>query len=143
MPVIPSNKLQRRQIFAEREAVRANPFAEKKVLAIVAEVYDAFAISSGKAPEHVIQYMKTKPGAVFVKVVLLNGKQYDLKLGVSPDERHLLYGNAAAIIGRPAYVKYYGSDISKGIVFLSADDLNPIMSEDEACSPFDIFMASI
>jgi len=137
MPAVPSNKLQSRLNQHQLESVRADPWARRKVLGVILEVYDRATLDKN-TPKKVALRLTDAPGLVMVLVKLLNGKEVCVPLGISADERNLLYGNNQNMKGRPVEIEYFSKQIEAGHANLRMDKLNPGVHEADVLNPFNI-----
>lgn len=136
MPV-PGNKLQNRLSQIHMEGVRADPWATNMVRGLIAEVYDRVNREKG-IPSEIAAALVRNPGAIIIRVHLLRGGDVYVPLAISADERNLVYGNSANMVGRPVEIEYKGKKINKGVAYIRADALNLGIREDQAINPFDI-----
>lgn len=141
MSVVPANKLQQRIRQGEMHAQRPDAWARNIIRGVIVEVYDRYTREQSGTPPQVAAKIARSPGLVMAKVFLLDKKVLYLPMAISADERHLLYGNGANMVGRPVEVEYYNQDIYNGKVYLKADNLNLGVREDVVAEPFDIASA--
>lgn len=141
MPAVSLNKLQERLRRGDQYSQRPNSWSANVVRGIITTVYDRYAREEGPTPPEIAARIARNPGLVMARVLLLDGRACFLPLAISADERHLLYGNSANMVGRPVEVEYRDQDVSNGRVYLAADNLNLGIREDEVADPFDIAMA--
>jgi hypothetical protein len=143
MPVVSNNKLQERMRKAEHQSLRPDAWTSNVTRGIITAVYDRFSREEGDTPGEIASRLAKNPGMIFARILFLDGSIYFLPLAISADERHLLYGNSANMVGRPVEVEYRDQDLYNGKVYLTADDLNLGIREDKVAEPFDIASAVV
>ena len=137
MPAVPSNKLQLRLQQHHLESQRADPWARKKIRGLILACYDRDTREQG-VPQEIASNLVKAPGTVMIKCLLLSGKVVYVPLNISADERHILYGNNANMIGRPVEIEYPSNNIRAGYAKICADTLNLGVKDTQVLNALDI-----